>query len=221
MKIIYISSACYPDDKDEIDKTAKIRLENNSIKFHNLILDGLKNQKCVNEIYSIIGLPISIKSNSKIFWKKREKIIDNVIYNQVKFINIPIIKQLHMADSIYRSVKKIVKHNNINELIVIYDASFVSVMPKVNKLIKRYKLKSIGIFADIYDYMADVNRKSNKCRITKLIFKEKMNTVYSNSSAYIFLTEQMNNLINKVNKPYIVIEGFSDIKMKDICRRII
>ena len=216
MKIIYISSACYPEDKDEIDKTAKVKLENNIIKFHNLIIDGLKKNEKVNEIYSVIGLPISIKTNSKVFWRIKKRVTNNVIYTQVAFINLPIIKQLLTAKNIYTYIKRVIKQNKNQELLVIYDASFVSVMPKVNKLIQKYKLKSIGIFADIYDYMAEVNRKSNKNTILKSIIKRKMNNVYNNTNAYIFLTKQMNELINKSNKPYIIIEGIADIQMKDI-----
>ena len=33
---------------------------------------------------------------------------------------------------------------------------------------------------------------------------------------FVLLTKQMNNIINKQNKPFVVIEGFSDIRMSNV-----
>lgn len=218
MKIIYLSSACYEKNKYQVDKTAKIKLENNIIKFHNAIIEGLAMQKNV-EVKSIIGLPISIKTNKKIIWKRKIDKKKNIEYYQLGFINLPILKQSLIAIKTFKLVKNYIKKANNEEVAIIYDASFVSIMPMVNHLIKKYEIKSIGIFADIYDYMLDVERKSNKNNLIKKIYRRKMQKVYNDTSAYVFLTEYMNEIVNKNKKPYIIMEGITTLKTDDmICK---
>lgn len=211
MKILYISSACCYKNKEKIDKTAKIKLENNIIKFHNLIIKGLSLQKENIEIESIIGLPVSIKTNKKIIWERDTQVIDNVKYTQIEFINIPIVKQASIALNIYKYIKQIIRKNNGSKIVIIYDASFVSVMPIIQKIINKYEIRSIGIFADIYDYMSKVDRKTTKHNILKKISRNLMKNVYNNTFAYVFLTKQMNDLININKKPYIIMEGLVNI----------
>lgn len=209
MKVIYISSACCPKNQKDIDKTAKIKLENNIIKFHNSIIKGIAYQYNIN-VESIIGLPISIRTNKKIIWRQKIHNIGNIKYIQIEFMNVPILKQLTMAINMYRYIKNIIKINSQEETVIIYDASFVTVMPLINRLINKYNLKSIGVFADIYDYMEKVDRKSDNSQFVNKIFRQLMRKVYNDAFGYVFLTEQMNELININKKPYIVMEGIVD-----------
>ena len=63
MQIIYVSSACNPENINEINKTAINKLEISGIKFHNLLMRGLA-ENGIN-VESIIGLPISNNTNKK------------------------------------------------------------------------------------------------------------------------------------------------------------
>lgn len=213
MKILYISSACKKENKKLIDKTAKIKLTMSIIKFHNLIIDGLSECEGI-EIESLIGLPISILTNRKIFWKAKVEKEKNKIYNQVNFINIPIVKQISIMINIEKELIKWIKENRRTEKkIIIIDGTFVSVLPKVCKVANKYNVKVVGVFADIYDYMCDVDNESNKSNIIKKIYRKKMDKCYDFMCAYVFLTEYMNALINIANKPYIIMEGVVDGKI--------
>ena len=88
MEVIYISSACNPENVDEINKTAIKKLEISGIKFHNLLIRGLSENNV--KVKSIIGLPISKSSNKKKIWKKKVEEKENIKYHQVGFINLPI-----------------------------------------------------------------------------------------------------------------------------------
>lgn len=206
MKILYISSACFPENKKKIDDSAKIKLQDNIIIFHNSILKGIAAQDNIF-VESLIGLPISIKTNKKIFWKKTEDENNNIKYIQFGFINLPILKQKIISLKMFNYIKRYISNNLNDKIVIIYDASFVSVMPQIIKLVEKNHIEAIGIFADIYDYMYDVQRKSNKSKLTKKIYRRKMKRVYDNTEKYIFLTEYMNKLVNKQNKPYIIMEG--------------
>src|SRR5699024_446526 len=51
-------------------------------------------------------------------------------------------------------------------------------------------------------------------RTVYLRFVDKINNAYlAYFSHYVFLTDPMNELVNKHNKPYIVMEGLADVKM--------
>ena len=210
MNIIYVSSAVYPYNKNEIDKTAKKKLENNIIKFHNSIINGLANNSNVKNVYSLIGLPISNRTNRKILWHRKNDINNNINYLQVGFINMPIIKQIIISIKMFNSFKKIIKKIKKEDLVVIYDASFVTVIPKIINYSHKKGIKSIGIFADIYDYMYKVDRKSNKSTLIKKVFINKLEKTYQKTNGYVFLTKYMNELINKYDKPYVIMEGIID-----------
>ncbi len=215
MNIIYISSACFRDDKKFIDQNATIKLENNIINFHNAIIDGIRLQNDIENIFSIFGLPISIQTNKKIFWKKKYFCHNNINYFQVGFINLPIFKQLIIKHKFISIIKKILK--KYNNCVIIYDASYVSVIPNILKVAKKYDVKTVGIFADIYDYMFDVKRKSNKLSLLKIYFRKMVQKAYISTDYYVFLTQAMNNLVNKEHKPYIVMEGIYYPAIKNNC----
>lgn len=210
MKVIYVSSACYPPNKEKIDETANNKLEFSGIKFHNLIIQGL--EKNGLDIVSLIGLPISIKSNKKIVWKKEKNTKNNIQYIQLPFINIPIIKQIFIGISCIKEIKKIIKENKNIKIIV--DAAYVSILPFLNKICKKYDIEFYLIFADIYNYMSDVDNNNIKIGGIEKYIRNYIQQVYKNGSGYIFLTQQMNQLINKDNKPYVIMEGLVESENK-------
>lgn len=207
MNILYISSACEKNRKSIIDKTALVKQRDSIINFHNLIISGLS-QENGTKIESLIGLPISLKTNKKIFWKKNIEERNNIIYNQVGFINIPLLKQLTIKKNMKREIQRWAKINKTerNKAIIV-DSSYVSVLPMIMKCARKNNIKVTGIFADIYDYMYNVNDNTKKLGIIKKICRNKMKYCYHSMSSYILLTQNMNTLINKDNKPYIIMEG--------------
>ncbi len=218
MKILYISSACNKNQKVVIDKTAKIKQRDSIINFHNLIITGLAAQKQEEvDVESLIGLPISIKTNKKKFWKSNIVKNNNIIYNQVGFVNIPILKQLTIEKNIKKELKKWIKINKKDrDKAIIVDASYVSILPMIIKIANKNHINVSGIFADIYDYMYNVNENTKKLGMIKRICRNKMKYCYHNMSSYIFLTQNMNTLINKDNKPYLIMEGLiSKFESKD------
>jgi len=70
---------------------------------------------------------------------------------------------------------------------------------------KIFRIKSVGIVTDIPNLLSS-NPKKLSVKFNNIIL--------SNFSSYVFLTKQMNNLVNKKNKPYVVIEGQVDINMR-------
>lgn len=222
MKILYISSAVEEKEFKEMEKEKKLDKEYTSYgmqeagnKFHRLLIEGISNR---NTIYSIVGRPIS-KIYKKLIWKNKKVVInENLIYEYIMLINIPIIKQILVSiQMLFKILYWLIKNRKDKDKVIIFDAAYVSVIPSIIFPTKIIKCKKVSIVADIYSYMADTDTNNGRKKlIISNILKKIMKHCYKSIDAYILLTEEMSNLINKENKPYIVIEGFSDIKMKEI-----
>jgi len=64
--------------------------------------------------------------------------------------------------------------------------------------------RCIGIVTDLPDMLSGSG-----------FSKRLANFIIGSCSGYVFLTEAMNGYLNKKNKPYVILEGHSDIAMKD------
>lgn len=215
MEILYISSACSKKTFNNNQFNSKRQKEIygmpvSSNKFHGLIMKGLSKK---NNVYSLVGRPISRMTHDKIFWKNYKEVEDKVEYKYLPIINIPCIKQIIVGFSCYFNIIGWrIKHRN-EEKVIVYDASYVTVIPFIILACIFSKIKKIAIFADIYNYMADVDTSNRKTNFMFKIMKKVVRVCYNNTDKYIFLSKQMNELINKKNKPYDIIEGLVDLDM--------
>lgn len=114
----------------------------------------------------------------------------------------------------YRSVKKYVsrwiKENNPNgkTKIIVYPAYFPFLMA-LSDMKKKYDIEVCMVVADLPQYMGLQAKKSlyNKLalKMTMYLFEKNLSVVDS----FVLLTEQMNAVVNKENKPYTVMEGIA------------
>lgn len=78
-------------------------------------------------------------------------------------------------------------------------------------------LRRVGIMTDMPGLMIDRTPKDGK-HVLRKTFNAKVNKSFlSHFSHYVFLTEQMNQVVNVKHRPYIVMEGLvdADIKIKE------
>lgn len=201
MNVLYVSSACYKNNIDDYNKILNNKLSYAHVKFHNLIIDGLIYNDC-NVTY-LIGLPVS--KHEKLIWKQKTDHCKKGKYIQFGFINIPLLKQTIISIKMYFNIKKWLKKNNTG--LVILDMTYATVVPFVINLFRNFKGSVIGIAPDIYEYMADVNKITPQKPFVSQIMKKRLVKAYQKMDGYVFLTEQMNDVINVNNKPYMIIEG--------------
>ena len=183
-------------------------------KFHGLVMKGLALNN--SQVTALTGLPISNKTHSKIIWKKHEDEENNIKYKYLGFINLPVLKHLLIGIFMFFNILKWSKNNKNNLKTIIFDASYVSVIPFIMLANKIVKCKTLSLFMDIYDYMAPVTTQNIKNNSLKKIIRNIMDKCYNAVSGFIFLSEPMNKLINKNNKPYIIMEGIVDSNMKKV-----
>jgi len=220
-EVLYISSSCSNEVFKKIEETKKkqsfvygMPIAGN--KFHALVMKGLNLNNC--EVTALTGLPVSNKTHNKIIWKKYEDEENNIKYKYLGFINLPILKHLLIGIFIFFNILKWNKKNKDNKKLIIFDASYVSVIPFVTLANKIIKCDSLALFMDVYDYMAPVTTQNVKGNNLKNIIRNVMKKCYDLVSGYIFLSEPMNTLINKNKKPYIIMEGIVDSEEKKITR---
>lgn len=211
--ILYVSSACSDDmfsylESNRISTGFVYGMPVAANKFHNLIMQGFVSNN--SNVSALVGLPVSFKSHKKKIWRKKKEFVDNVNFINLPFINFPFIKHFFIGISCFFNILKWSRGKK-NKLIV-FDAAFVSIIPFIFLANIFSKSKTIAIFSDIYNYMYDVEAKNTNYNLLGKISRRLMKHYYGKTYGYVFLSEQMNDLINKNNKPYCVIEGVASTK---------
>lgn len=203
MKIIYVSTLISNKMLGEIINKSKKKPLQSIQKFHRLICRGLVKNNVKVKTISVI--PMSRKISSKTLWFEKKEIEDKIEYSYVPFINIKILRQLCIfIFTIFKIIKELCEDKR--EKVFICDILNTTVSATTLVLSKIFKFKCIAIVTDLPRYMGKENR-----------IGKKINQYLENQyDAYILLTEQMNTVINKRNKPCIIIEGVTDSYMNDI-----
>ena len=85
MNILYISNLCSEKVFQKVIQTAKLKPLQSTQKFHRLVCEGLVKNKCSLFVYSAV--PVTIKTNKRIFWKLNSENINKIEYNYFSFLN--------------------------------------------------------------------------------------------------------------------------------------
>ena len=178
------------------------------------IVEGLsKNAKVI--ALSIPPIPTYPRSKCLLNSMKKEKINDNLTIVHIPIINIAVLKMIFIFLFTFGFIvyfnfknKKTMKH-----VIVGYMLFYIAIPALWAK--KFTKNKTHIIVPDIprllYGYDSSIS-KFRRHLISKTLFIYEL--IEDKFDSYIFITKHMNKIINKKNKPYIVIEGL--INNKDI-----
>lgn len=219
MKILYATSVPSKKQfkymKEKLKKSVnatKYGMQESGFKFHHLIMDGIAHNPD-NSIYSLVGRPTSIKTHKGIIWKNKKEENKNLFYDHIGYLNIPILKQFIICFSYFFKTLKWLKQNKDEKKCIIMDAAYVTAIPFINLATNIIKCRKVAIVCDIYEYMADVkDARKRSSKLHKLVSKF-MSKNYKKIDGFVLLTQQMNNVINPLNKPYIIMEGLVDINM--------
>lgn len=197
MHIIYVSCLCKKEYFHKLFENENLPGQQVQ-KYHRLITEGF-NANNIN-VSTVSALPITSSNSNIKFLKSKKNKFENITYNYLPVINIPILKNLlTVISSFFKTLSLAKKENNV----VICDILNVSVSTGALLAAKLKHITTIGIVTDIPFICADKKKLSVK-----------INTLLMNSfDKYVFLTDAMKEVVNCRNKSYTVIEGLVDIKM--------
>ncbi len=201
MKILYISALSSPGVINELHKQTGRNPGFAMQKFNRMIATGFVRNGL--SVKTLSGTP-NISHNRKLIEHRELENVDGVQYSYIPFINLPVLRQLCLTlwSFFYVFLWGL---KNRKEKRIVFDVLNISVCLGGLLASKVVGLKSCGIMTDMPGLMVG-QTSSLKNRIITAINKSYMECF----SCYVFLTEAMNRVINKKNKPYIIMEGLVD-----------
>lgn len=213
MFILYVSNLCS-------ERVFKIIFDNSVIKpgqqvqkFHRLLVEGIT--KFTDSISVLSRVPTN-KSTSKSVEIPSSERVSNIRFFYLKPPEIGIIREFYLlTNSFVVSLRQLLK-NKTSKKVVMIDVLNLSTGIGAFLAAKVLRVKTVAIVTDIPSYMNYSKANGNLfSKIKKSLYNFLTENYLRKFDSYILLTRFMNKVVNKKNKPYIVVEGFSDSKLKN------
>lgn len=201
MKILYISALASESRISEVYRKTGDNPGFAVQKFSRLLVKGLQANGANVQVFS--NPPNSLKKLLVSSSKETEK---GVCYKYVPYFNIPIIK--HLCILFYTFFYVLFwGFENKKDKAIICDVLSISVCIGALLGSKLNGVLNVGVVTDIYGLIA-----GNKGFLMGVA--SKLNSLYVSSfDKYVLLTEQMNDVVNPHDKPYIVMEALCDTSL--------
>lgn len=212
MKVLYVYSNCSQKKYNELFDNSNIMILQQAQKYHSLLIEGFHLNNI--EITCTSGLPINRSLTKKILIKKKTEFIDGVMYIYYMTLNLPILRQICIfINSFFQTVCYLRKRKDAVVICDILNVANASGALLATKILRKY---SIGIVTDVPGILADDSMSKNGKKELKFKLFTLINQfILYRFDSYVFLTSPMNSLINKSSKPFTVMEGHVNVKMKE------
>lgn len=211
-KILYVSSLCSEKLLDYIFKTADRKPEQAVQKFHKLLVNGFasNNSKCTIAVLS--SIPVVSATHKRKIWLLPSEKTNGVKYNYVPVVNINRIKNIIVFIYTFFSVLWWCLFRLRKERVIVCDVLNISISFASVLAAKLTFTKRITIITDLPGLIVTNKTKSKK--IANTSFQSIFEYMLGNFNGYVLLTQQMNSVVNKKNRPYLIMEGLVDNKME-------
>lgn len=197
MHIIYAVTTCSDQVYRRLFSHVKVKPAFQSQKYHRLLIEGLAAHAQVD----VVANPPVNRSvlNREILWLPRET-EGGACYHYLPAIRNPVLKMACVGLGTFFKTAFLVKKDSV----VIVDC-LNRMAALAGMLAGRLRgCQCIGIVTDLPDMLGGSS------------FSKKLaNFVIRHCTGYILLTEAMNDYLNKEGKPYVILEGHSDIAMRE------
>ena len=208
MEILYVSHFTSERLINQIFKESGKNPGFSMQKFSRLLAKGLV--KTGVKVSALSSPPYNRNNTSKKIISMKNEVDSGVEFFYVPIVNFPIIKNLVVFVYVFFFIIRWPKKDT-NKKSVIFDVLNVSACLGGMLACRLKGLESVGIVTDIPELM----NSRQKGLWGKLASWFNGRYLYS-FDKYVFLTEQMNDALNKNLRPYIVMEGLVDTSMATI-----
>ena len=172
-------------------------------KFYKLLVKGLSSIQNVNVTVNTY-LPIYANNRKKIIWKSQKDVEDNIQYSSIPSINLPFIRNIIAGGFVFFKILFTRFPSESNNLVLV---DFLRFTMSISAILA-CKLRGIKVITVATDMPGEsIGEPSFKER-----FKSKLLLMLS-YDYYVSLTKQLDEAINKKNKPSLIIEGFADVAL--------
>ena len=197
MRIVYAVTTCSDRVYKQLFEHVKVKPAFQSQKYHRLLIEGLAAH---TQVDVVANPPVNRSVLKENFVRLPGETEGGAKYHYIPAIRNPILKAVCVGFGTFFKTFALAK----GESAVIVDG-----LNRVTSLaaVLAAKLKGkpcISIVTDLPDMLSGSG-----------FSKRLANFIIGSCSGYVFLTEAMNGYLNKKNKPYVILEGHSDIAMKD------
>ena len=199
MKVLYLSSLCSIREYERMFRIYGSTSSHASQKFNRLVVGGLIQNGCSVDALS---QRIILKGGDADLKHPPEQ------ENGVNFTYLPRYrnKKLNRILTVFNAFRFLCRWHKQNKDGVVICDIILGELSIATWLASRLKgIKTTAIVTDVPSIRAGEHRKGIKA----IPFKLK-NAMIGSYDSYMFLTQQMNEVLNPKNKPYVVIEGIVD-----------
>lgn len=212
MKLFYITN--YNDEKEfwEIIQKSKNKPSGAATQnFEGLLLKGLVNQEDVDVTVCSFRLVPSYPNHKRIFWSGyKDKLLQSISCVYLPFVNLPIFKQVCFSLTIVPEVIRWLIKNSKEQKAIIFTCINIPMVFSVFFLKAFFRCPIVVIVPDLPSMVLTYTKLTGIKKILKYPYIWLSKIIEHRFDAYVFLTEPMNKVINRKNRPYIVVEGIAD-----------
>lgn len=208
MNILYVSTLCSKTKFNDLFNKSVVKPAQQAQKYHRLMVEGLAQNEGIS-VKALTAAPVSRAISNEWYHKREFENINNIEYEYLSFINMPLLRQIGLfITGFIGTLKWCRKHP---EGAVVCDVLNISVSSAALFASKLNRTRSVGIVTDVPDYLSKMS--GDKINLSSRLISWINTYIMNRFDSYIFLTKQMNQLINLTDKPYVIIEGQVDINM--------
>lgn len=216
--VLYISSVSSPAQFARTKQAVRPGAAENtyglieaSTKFHTLLQRGLVAQPGV-QVTSLVGRSVSASIHRGGWWRAaRERLAPNWLVHHFAFWNAPGIKQLGLLVSyFFGALAWRLRTRGNPDRVVLLDGAYLTALPGVLLATAGGRIQRVGIFCDIYSYMAPVADASTDARRGQRLIQQFCRICYRQLDGFVFLTPQMDEVLNQGRRGWLVVEGLVD-----------
>ena len=203
IQILYISNLCSPNVWDYLFNTSITKPGQSAQKFHRLLVEGFGVHSDNCKVETLTSLPVVFKSHKRRIWSFQTEYCNNIVYHHISFINLPFIKDVCVFINAFILILLWgYKHRQDKKVI------FIDMLRMTSSLAgllasKFLRTKTVALVTDLPDLMIGEAENST----VSGIYKKLVNQFISSYSGYVLLTRQMNEVVNKKQQPFIILEG--------------
>jgi len=209
--MLYISTLSSPRVLDYLFRTSNNKPGLAVQKFHHLLVEGFAKNNEVSNVETLSSIPVIPSSHHKRIWNIKSETINNIHYNYIPIINVPVLKNIMVFTYSFFKILRWNLSKKRNTKIVICDVLILTLTASAVFACKITGTKVIAIVTDLPGLM--ISGANIKKKFINNIYDTLVPNILSKFDGYILLTEQMNSIVNPKHLPYIVMEGLVDIEM--------